>query len=378
MTSLIDPRIYPLGQIGTTVAAPEEENEIRDWHEMAGQSLSSASRGESEVLDGQLEGRIARAFADGRVSMVHDALQRAATPSMYRHLWRAVIAAWRGSVAAAQASVVAHGFVIPVVVVAAADRDIELAMVLGEPQAIVDSMQEHDALAGNRNFGIGSALAGIVHVGLDAAAKWPRPDELLDAGTWVDQVPASPVRIVAGREGAHLRFLLGSALASPRSTLFEARDAGKWGIPVAQRLSRQLAASDSQVLALPGAPGDILSAWQQGLVAHREVALQLFAGSALRNQRASFGEPGVVVSAHRTDPGELRISLSSPFGERDAEGFRCPLYPFERIEDVLKMITDLFDACRVADLRVLPGIHPDREPETGLPLFYRADALPRE
>ena len=97
-----------------------------------------------------------------------------------------------------------------------------------------------------------------------------------------------------------------------------------------------------------------------------------------RNQRASFGEPGVVVSSHRTDPGELRISLSSPFGERDAEGFRCPLHPFERIEDVLKMIVDLFDACRVTDLRVLPGIHPDRDARTGLPLFYRADAVPRE
>ena len=71
-------------------------------------------------------------------------------------------------------------------------------------------------------------------------------------------------------------------------------------------------------------------------------------------------------------------SLSSPFGERDAEGFRCPLHPFERIEDVVKNVVDLLQACRVTDVRVLPGIHPDRDGTTGLPLFFRADALPAD
>jgi hypothetical protein len=83
----------------------------------------------------------------------------------------------------------------------------------------------------------------------------------------------------------------------------------------------------------------------------------------------------VVISAHRAEEGELRVSLSSPFGPRDAEGFRCPLFPFERVADAVGTIVGLMRACRIADVRVLDGVHPDREPMTGLPLFFRADAI---
>jgi hypothetical protein len=125
----------------------------------------------------------------------------------------------------------------------------------------------------------------------------------------------------------------------------------------------------------PRARAPPLAGARAGRIAHREIALQLYAANAIRALRASVGEPSAVVSAHRTAEGELRLSLSSPFGPREAEGFRCPLFPFERVEDVVAAIVDLMRECRVADVRVLDGVHPDRDAVTGLPLFFRADAI---
>ena len=95
--------------------------------------------------------------------------------------------------------------------------------------------------------------------------------------------------------------------------------------------------------------------------------------------RGGAGEPSAVISAHRVPDaaagGELRLSLSSPFAPRDAEGFRCPLYAADRTADVVQMLTTLLADCRVADVRVLPGVHADRDAATGVPLLFRADAL---
>lgn len=375
MNKLSDPRQFPIRADADPTPAHGE------WLSWIEQSLSSMSRQHSEDIDRQLERAIVDAFDRGDFGRVESALQSARSPDEYRHLWRAAIAAWRSRTTDVDATVVAAGFAIPVVIVAAADRDVEMPMSLSEPRVIVDTMKKHGALGGNQNFGIGGVLTGVGSIGLDAAAKWPSPHAIDAAAAWIDAAAASPVRIASGVESAHLRFILGTALASPKAKAFEERTSGAWGMAVAEQLSRQLAVPDVQVLALPGAPADALSAWQHGLLAHRDVALQLFASSALRKLRSSFGEPGVVVSAHRVanggyGDGELRVSLSSPFGERDAEGFRCPLYPFERVGDVVKIIVDLLSACRVADITVLPGVHPERNADTGLPLFFRADSLP--
>ena len=39
------------------------------------------------------------------------------------------------------------------------------------------------------------------------------------------------------------------------------------------------------------------------------------------------------------------------------------------------MIVDLLPVCRVLAIRVLTHVHPDRDPQTGLMLLFRADAI---
>jgi len=93
-----------------------------------------------------------------------------------------------------------------------------------------------------------------------------------------------------------------------------------------------------------------------------------------------IGEPTAVISAHRAPDapggGELRLSLSSPFEPRDAEGFRCPLYPLDRAGDVVAMLVDLLRDCRVTDIRTLAGVHADRTDGTGLPLLFKPESIP--
>ena len=86
-----------------------------------------------------------------------------------------------------------------------------------------------------------------------------------------------------------------------------------------------------------------------------------------------------MISAHRCvgapGGGELRLSLSSPFDPRRAEGFRCPLFAGDRAVDVARMLADLMRDCRVTDVQALPGVHADRDSATGLTLLFKADAV---
>ena len=164
-------------------------------------------------------------------------------------------------------------------------------------------------------------------------------------------LPPSPMSFPAGREGVHLRFLVGSALARPGLDLLADDEVRKWGVPFTKELSRQLAVGATSVLALARAPQRPLPAVAAGRAAQREVGAQIFASNAIRKLRGSVGEPSAVISAHRAADapggGELRLSLSSPFEPRDAEGFRCPLYPLDRVGDVASMLVDLMADCRV-------------------------------
>ena len=74
--------------------------------------------------------------------------------------------------------------------------------------------------------------------------------------------------------------------------------------------------------------------------------------------------------------GELRLSLSSPLEPREAEGFRCPLHPLDRVADVAAMLADLARECRIGDVRMLAGVYADRDPSTGLTLLFKPETVP--
>jgi hypothetical protein len=169
-------------------------------------------------------------------------------------------------------------------------------------------------------------------------------------------------------------------LTAPGSDPLEGTAIAAWGIAFAQALAQQLHVEGLSLLALPRPLQRLVPAVQSGRSVQREVSAQVFASNAIRKLRAAVGEPTAIISAHRAADapmgGELRLSLSSVFAPQEAEGFRCPLYAYESVHDVVAMLTGLLRDCRVGDVRLRAGIHADIDPLTGGPLLFKEAEAP--
>ena len=374
MIDIADPRVFP--EHIDTVHAP--------LLELASASLAASSSARADEIDSILVKALAERIGRGDGLLLAELFAAAPSAALARHLWRSLIAAWReASRPAAGEAVAATLFAMPIVIVAGTQPGaaaLALAGILQDCDRISAILQEHGALAGNRTFALASALATADAVDvprLPTLLGWQR--QALAGGGGRDLVP-TPIAVQAGQEGVHLRFLIGTALAAPAVDLLGTAGTTRWAMPLAQELARQLAVPSATVLALPRAPSSPPAALQQGRAAQRAVGAQLFASNAIRRLRASVGEPSAVISAHRCPAapggGELRLSLSSAFDPRQAEGFRCPLFPSDAAGDVATMLIELLRDCRVVDVRVLTGVHADRDPATGRTLLFKPDAMP--
>lgn len=348
---------------------------------------SSASRGDEIGLT------LARALADHLIAgdslLLTELFPAAPSAAVGRQLWRALIDAWRIASAPAQGDgVVATLFALPVVVVVGSTADAAqpvpaaLSGVLDDTEAAAALLREHRALGGNLSFGLAPALVSADVLDIPWLPGLLALQRIAPGGAQAGcELHPTPMSIHPKQESVHLRFMVGTAIGAPATDLFGNGSGGEWLMLLARELSRQIAARGVSALALPRPPQTPLLALQHGRSAQREVGAQIFASNAIRRFRASVGEPSAVISAHRcaTSPGggELRLSLSSPFDPRQAEGFRCPLFAFDRAGDVAAILLDLLRDCRVSDARVVAGIQPDRDPATGMILLFKADAIPR-
>ena len=378
---IADPRAYcaPTG--------PIQESLIR----LAEASLAASSVSRAEEIDATLVSALAGHLQGEDAWRLADLFSAARSAAVARHIWRRLIDGWRAASAAEGDRVVATLFALPVVIVAGATSNDSsssastlggvLAGVLNEPERVTALLREHHALGGNLTFALAAPM--VTADALDI----PRLSTLLawqklssSDGPVARELHPTPMVVHSNQESVHLRFLIGTAIGASAVDVFADKGGGEWIMPLAQELSRQLATTGLSVLALPRPPQAPLLALQNGRAAQREVGAQLFASNAIRRFRARVGEPSAVISAHRCAAapggGELRLSLSSPFDPRRAEGFRCPLFPPDRVIDVATMLLDLLRDCRVTDVRVIADAQEDRDPGTGLPLLFRADAIP--
>jgi hypothetical protein len=348
---------------------------------LAEAALAATAPARAQDIDRTLTRAVLDLLESGEASLLAEAIAGAPSPAIARALWRCLIAAWSPTWRES-GKIAATLFALPVVVVAAQEPGATPAMAalpaeLGDTRRLVRILAEHGALRGNQAFALASALVATDVIDV-ARLGGLLARQRLGTEVGVADYPPAPIALQPGQPTVHLRFVMGSALAAPHADLLAATDAGGWGMPLALELARQLSAPGVSVLALPRLPQSPPAALLQGRIAQREVGAQLFASNAIRRLRASVGEPVGVISAHRCPGapggGELRLSLSSVLDARQAEGFRCPLFPTDRAEDVGGMLYELLRDCRVSDVRVLPGLHPDRDPKTAMPLFFKPAA----
>ena len=323
-----------------------------------------------DELDQALREHLRERVEAGAFAELAALLDRAPEVAVARHLWRRLDEVLRDQGCAGE-TVATQVFALPLVIVGGAGAPGRLKGVLPRIDDVVAILQEHGALRGNRNFALGNALVSPETLAIAELGR------LLAHGVDPLALPIAPMPLVAKQESVFLRFLIGAAVASPTTDLFATQDVGQWGMPLAQELARQIGGEGVTVLVLPRPPASLLSAAWQGRLAQREVALQLFASNAIRKMRSGVGEPTAVLSVHRVGEaaGELRVSLSSPFDPRSAEGFRISLEVLDRVADVSLAVVDLLRDCRVSDIRILTQVQPDRDPVTGGRLLFKPDNI---
>ena len=382
LAGLQDPRAWATG------AAADDA--VARLQAIAKAGLDAATtRDEAAARDAarQALGLLLRA-GDGR-GLAH-ALAAAPSLPVARYLWR-LLEAIEGDATPSAAALSTMLFAIPVVVVAGLAQEGERARLSGlldQRDALATLLREHRALGGCETFALAGSLAAADAIDL------PRLPALLAAsrlGEGSDATPLPPLELPAADlelqgagERVLLRFVVGVAVTAAAADPLRDAEVGPWGMPFSRMLGSGLAVHGVSVLALPRPAQRIVAALRTGRAAQREVGAQIFASNAIRKLRASVGEPTAIISAHRAPDapagGELRVSLSSPFEPRDAEGFRCPVYPYESVRDVAAMLVSLLTDCRVSDIRVKPGVHADVESTTGLRLLFKetegGDAAP--
>jgi len=370
---MTDPRSFP-----DAASAPAECARL---HRAAQASLAAETGLAAAALDREIAAALDAWLTPGNGPRLSALFATAPTAAVHRHLWR--ILAERERAGAPDLAQLLRLFAIPVVVVAGIEGAARDAVVvpgvvdaIGQLEAL---LREHRALGGHQTFTLGNALAAADELELARLPEFLRWRTLAGAPGTRAVAPA-PMTVTGGTEGVFLRFLVGTVLAAPGADPLRDSAVGGWGIPLARALGQALAVPGISLLALPRAPQPLTTALWQGRLAQREVGAQLFASNAIRKLRAATGEPSAVISVHRVDApaggGEVRLSLSSPFDPREAEGFRYPLLPLDRVEDVVQMLATLLADCRIADVRVLSGVHADRDRATGLTLLFKAADLP--
>jgi hypothetical protein len=359
----------------------------RALYALAEASLEAATGQRSDALARELRAAMAARLEDDG-AVLAAVISGAPSVAVARHLWRALDAAWRDGAVSGDTGLAVTVFALPLVIVTGLETtgdDGALPGILEHPAKLAAILGEFGALKGNRTLALADVLvaADAIDIArLPSIHAWRRLPDALAPGSALPPrtLLPTPLAFHAAREAVHLRFLVGTAIAKPGADLLADVDVGKWGVPFTQELIRQVGRGPVSVLALPRAPRRLLPAVSDGRAAQREVSAQIFASNAIRKFRGTVGEPTAVISAHRASDapggGELRLSLSSPFEPRAAEGFRCPLYAQDRVGDVASMLVDLLRDCRVTDIRALAGVHADRAAETGLPLLFKPDTMP--
>jgi len=381
---LPDPRTWPANpSVALGPTAADASSRATELHRVVANALESTTSRDEALLNAQAVRTITTWMSEDAAGL---ASAFATTPSVAvaRHLWRLLAGIERGTPAQTE---VLHTtlFAIPIILVAALDRasaPVVLPGAISQAHPLEDLLRDANELAGAKTFALSSALVGADALDVHALPRLLACNVLHDGdgpvAAAVDVEP-KPIVVDTPSERVHLRFALGAVLTVPRADPLANSSIVQWGIPFAELLARDLRAPRVSLLALPRPAERPVGALLSGRAARREVAAQLFASNAIRKFRASVGEPYAVISAHRcaeaAGGGELRLSLSSPFAAREAEGFRCPMYPYEPVHDVAAMLVTLLRDCRVEHIEVRGGIHPDADPVTGGPLLFKgADA----
>jgi hypothetical protein len=319
--------------------------------------LMSASGQDRQAQQHQLlQQALNEVLERGDMLFLSVALNMVPSRAAYQTLWQAL----RTAVEQAPGRH-AEIFAIPLVLVVGSRQRASLPAQLADVDGLNALLREHGVFtAGAEVFLSGKLLPPDAVLGISPAQLYRYTRQLADAARGLPlELHGSEVEF--REEGVFLRYLLGVAIQDPATgpAVCHEQSAGRWGRPLMDFLSAQLKTPGVTLFPIARSPAPLMQAIVAGQQARLDVALQVFASTALRNLRSQGLEPLVRVASHESN--EIHFALSAAeSGDQHHESFVWPLSPLDSVPRIEEDFCQLMRECQVENCIIEPEIRSEQ------------------
>lgn len=335
---------------------PRAKRSFPEDHPLAGAVnalIQAHEAGDTSRARATLVGTIARLLQREQGASVASAFEVLPSGPIAMDFIRALDDALNGGDSGSDFALVARLFLIPVLFITAGKSPAIVGGVLPDTAELQRTLELSGALGPTENFGISNALATYSMAStIDMTCLFRATRDFGENGMALDLLKPEDIFVESAAEQVHLRYVAGAVMTAANAPTFleTAGTVGRWGMPVSQMFTRQLAEPGLQLLALPRAPMFWYTALAEGAFALEEIRFNLFLTSAIRELRASTGEPQVNIT---TRGGHVDIDLASQFDDMQRYAHSWRLHFTDSIERVETSILGLLRDCRVDRIEFL-------------------------
>jgi hypothetical protein len=248
-------------------------------------------------------------------------------------------------------------FAMPLVLVAGSRQRTSLPDHIADVDGLNALLRQHGVFAAGANvFLSGKLLHPDSVLGISPAQLYRYTRQLADAARGLPlDLPGSAVELL--EEGVFLRYLLGVAIQQPEAepVVSYRVEVGSWGRPLLDFLASQLHTPGVTLFPLARSPAPLMQAIVAGQQARLDVALQVFASSALRDLRSRGKQARAQMASHENN--EIHFSLSSvDDDEQQHASFVWPLSPLDSVPRIEQEFCQLMRECQVDECIIVPEI----------------------
>lgn len=342
LLSLVDPRRYPAGDINNALIY------------YATEALKASSDDDHAKWTHALQSAIRQAMEQDNCLLVSVALAMAPSAQHYEILWQAL----RNVIEIPLQDRYAIIFAVPVVLVVGARREVSLPTCI-DSDALNATLCEHDVFtAHSQVFLSGKLLHPDTLVGITPTQLYRYTRQLVDAAQGLP-LELEPVPVVCKQEGVFLRYFMGSAIQEPGCIppVRLGGTVGGWGRKLMALLGEQLKCDGVTLFPIPRVPMPVMQAMVAGQFTRLDVALQVFASTAIRAIRERGQRPVAVMSAHES--GDIQFTLFAQDETEHKEKFVWPLSPLDNIALIETHFRRAMAECQVDQIHVIAEVQAD-------------------
>ncbi|MBP6563797.1 MAG: conjugal transfer protein [Neisseriaceae bacterium] len=346
---ITDPRLYP--------ATPPGNELLRH----ANMILNATTQADKSLSATELQAAVNRMLDEDHFLGLSVALSMVPNQKTYATIWQAL-----NTSLVPKSGQQVQWFALPIIVVAGAQQAAQLS-----PQTPVAAINEcfkthgvtdlTDAIHWHPELLSATALSAI------KASRWYQAKE--DATAAQSLLDALPASVLHAPEGQSVEVVYALGYTDAANTLSLGSALRQAALPLMQVFNEHFKQAGCTIFANPLPPYPVFNAMVEGGKMRLQMALDVFAGNAIRAVRLQSGRVGVVIAPQ--EGGNLLFSFNateSNYGLPE-QVFAWPLSPLDNMELILQNVLELLVECQVEHVRLCQDILPL---EAALPSYEAA------